>query len=210
VGGTAMSGTDYGALGTTVSFAAGVSVVDKLVVPVSDTSVEGDETVTVTLAAGTGYTVGSPATATVTIVDGASAGPEEPGGPAGDPRGAAAGAAAAMAAPAVATGATGATLEAAAGASASPALTELGLIRAPTLEVLDGYAVLSYLRIKPNPGFEYEVERSGDLQEWQSAAGRVAERVTDVDPTTEFVEVRYLEPITPEAMHFLRLKIRAQ
>jgi C1A family cysteine protease len=69
VGGTATSGSDYTALGTTVSFAAGATTATKTVSVQDDNLVEGDETVVVTLAAGTGYTVGSPSTATVTIKD---------------------------------------------------------------------------------------------------------------------------------------------
>ena len=68
VGGTATSGVDYTALGTSVTFPAGSATVTKTVTPLKDTLVEPDETVTVTLAAGTGYTVGAPAAATVTIL----------------------------------------------------------------------------------------------------------------------------------------------
>src|SRR5439155_15450526 len=69
VGGTAGSGTDYTAIGTTVAFAAGSATATKTVSVIDDTLAEGDETVVVTLAAGTGYTVGSPSSATVTIAD---------------------------------------------------------------------------------------------------------------------------------------------
>jgi hypothetical protein len=69
VGGTATSGSDYTALGNTVTFAAGSAVATKTVSVIDDTLVEGNETVVLTLGSGAGYTVGSPASATVTIKD---------------------------------------------------------------------------------------------------------------------------------------------
>lgn len=67
--GTAVSGTDYVALPSTVSFAANVTSVTVPVTPIADSLVEGDETVTVALQANTGYALGTPSTAAVTIVD---------------------------------------------------------------------------------------------------------------------------------------------
>ena len=69
MGGTASSGTDYTALGTTVVIPAGAASATKVVTVVNDTLSEVAETVVLTLAAGTGYTMGSPAVATVTIQD---------------------------------------------------------------------------------------------------------------------------------------------
>ena len=69
VGGTATSSTDYSSLGTTVTFTAGSAISTKTVGVVDDSGIEGDETVIVTLAGGTGYTVGGPSSATVTIKD---------------------------------------------------------------------------------------------------------------------------------------------
>jgi len=69
VGGTATSSTDYSSLGTTVTFTAGSAISTKTVSVIDDSGIEGDETVIVTLAGGTGYTVGSPSSATVTIKD---------------------------------------------------------------------------------------------------------------------------------------------
>ena len=67
VGGTATAGSDYTALGTSVSFAAGASTAIKTVTPRQDTLVEANETILLTLTAGTGYAVGTPASATVTL-----------------------------------------------------------------------------------------------------------------------------------------------
>lgn len=69
VGGTATAGSDYTALGTSVAFASGSATATKLVIVGDDTDVEGDETVVLTLAGGTGYVVGTPASATITIKD---------------------------------------------------------------------------------------------------------------------------------------------
>jgi hypothetical protein len=69
VGGTGTSGTDYSALGTSVTFAAGSATASLAVTVTDDSEVEAAETVDVTLVAGTGYVVGSPSTATVTIAD---------------------------------------------------------------------------------------------------------------------------------------------
>jgi hypothetical protein len=52
-----------------VTIPAGASTATKIVKPINNFVAELDETVVVTLAAGTGYAVGSPASATVTILD---------------------------------------------------------------------------------------------------------------------------------------------
>jgi hypothetical protein len=67
--GTAISGTDYTSPGGTVTIPAGASSATIAITPVNDTLVESPETVVLTLAASAGYTLGSPASATVTIAD---------------------------------------------------------------------------------------------------------------------------------------------
>jgi hypothetical protein len=67
VSGTATAGTDYNSLGTSVAFAAGATTAVKTVIPKQDTLQEANESVVLTLAAGTGYTVGTPKTATVIL-----------------------------------------------------------------------------------------------------------------------------------------------
>ena len=69
IGGTATSGTDYTGATGTVSFAAGNSTATVTVDPTPDTTVEPDETVILTVAAGVGYNVGSPSAATGTIAN---------------------------------------------------------------------------------------------------------------------------------------------
>ncbi|AKV67559.1 beta strand repeat-containing protein [Microcystis panniformis] len=69
IGGTATNGTDYTLLPTTVIFEANSAIATVTVDSTADTIVESDETVILTLAAGTGYTVGTPNAATGTITN---------------------------------------------------------------------------------------------------------------------------------------------
>lgn len=69
VGGTATVFADYKAFNHQVTFAAGSTLATKTVSVLDDQLLEGDETVSVTLVPGTGYTVGSPASATLSIRD---------------------------------------------------------------------------------------------------------------------------------------------
>jgi subtilisin family serine protease/Ca2+-binding RTX toxin-like protein len=67
--GTATNGTDYTTIPTTVTFAAGSSTALVNLNVIDDTLVEGAETATLTVTSGTGYTVGTSASATVNIAD---------------------------------------------------------------------------------------------------------------------------------------------
>jgi hypothetical protein len=74
VGGTATLGTDYTGIAATpatksVSFAAGSATATVTVNPTADSALEDDETVALTLAAGSGYTVGTTAAVVGTIRD---------------------------------------------------------------------------------------------------------------------------------------------
>ncbi|WP_287595528.1 putative Ig domain-containing protein [Thermomonas sp.] len=69
VGGTATSGTDYAAIASPLVIAAGNTVGTITVNPTADATIESDETVTLTLAAGAGYIVGAPNNATGTILN---------------------------------------------------------------------------------------------------------------------------------------------
>ena len=82
-GGTASAG-DYtvsvigGSLsGSVLTIAAGSSSATVTVTPVNDTAVEGAEAVILTVAGGSGYTVGSPASQTGTIADNDAAPPPD-------------------------------------------------------------------------------------------------------------------------------------
>ncbi len=68
-GGTATSGTDYTGGVATVVIPAGATTATITINPSVDGTVEADETVILTVAAGTGYTVGAPASATGTILN---------------------------------------------------------------------------------------------------------------------------------------------
>ncbi|MFW5329818.1 beta strand repeat-containing protein [Hydrogenophaga sp. ZJX-1] len=69
VGGTATSGTDYAAVTSPLVIPAGNTTGTITVNPTADATIEADETVSLTLAAGTGYTVGVPTSATGTILN---------------------------------------------------------------------------------------------------------------------------------------------
>ncbi len=67
--GTATNGADYIALPLTATFLAGQATVDVTVTPVADALVEPSESVILTLTAVAPYVLGTPTTATVTIVN---------------------------------------------------------------------------------------------------------------------------------------------
>ena len=73
-GGTASSPVDYTGAVSNVSFGIGVSTQTIVIDPVVDAITEGDETVILTVAAGIGYSVGSPVSATGTITNDDTAG----------------------------------------------------------------------------------------------------------------------------------------
>jgi hypothetical protein len=74
VAGSAILGTEYTGIAATpatksVTFAAGSATATVTVDPTADTTIEPDETVALTLAAGTGYTIGTPAGVVGTITN---------------------------------------------------------------------------------------------------------------------------------------------
>jgi hypothetical protein len=69
VGGSAIPGTDYAAIGASVTIPDGQVAATITVTPNDDAFVEGSETVSLTLMPGAGYSVGAPASDTVTIAD---------------------------------------------------------------------------------------------------------------------------------------------
>ncbi|MBA2481214.1 MAG: pre-peptidase C-terminal domain-containing protein [Planctomycetes bacterium] len=69
VGGSATQGADYSAIGTSVSIPAGSTSATVVIAPVNDSLYEPAETVSLTLTAGSNYSIGSPGAASVTIGD---------------------------------------------------------------------------------------------------------------------------------------------
>jgi hypothetical protein len=69
IGGNAINGSDYAALSGTLVIPDGASGADLVVTPANDTLVEGTETVTLSVLAGSGYGVDIPSTATLYIGD---------------------------------------------------------------------------------------------------------------------------------------------
>ncbi len=80
VSGTAAAGSDYTAIGASAVIPAGKSSVAIAIKPINDSALDPSESVIVTLAAGSGYVVGSPGSALVTIADDEA---DEPAGWAG-------------------------------------------------------------------------------------------------------------------------------
>ncbi|MBB5766024.1 outer membrane autotransporter protein [Xanthomonas arboricola] len=68
-GGTATSGTDYTGAPSSIVVPANATTATFSVTPVADTTVEADETVVISVASGSGYGIGSPSSATATIVN---------------------------------------------------------------------------------------------------------------------------------------------
>jgi hypothetical protein len=68
-GGTASNNSDYSNISTTITIPAGEATFDRTVAPINDTAVEGNETLILTVVDGPNYDVGSPSSATVTILD---------------------------------------------------------------------------------------------------------------------------------------------
>ena len=68
-GGTASNGSDYPNIGFSVSIPANQSSATVTITPFDDLTVEGPETVVLTINASTTYVLGTPASATVTIAD---------------------------------------------------------------------------------------------------------------------------------------------
>jgi len=69
ISGTATNGTDYATIGTTATFAPNSATAIVTVNPTADTTLEANETVALTLATGTGYTIGTATAVTGTIIN---------------------------------------------------------------------------------------------------------------------------------------------
>ncbi|MGM9500767.1 beta strand repeat-containing protein [Desertifilum tharense IPPAS B-1220] len=67
--GTATNGTDYETLSGSVTIPEGETTATISITPLDDNQVESDETINITLIAGTGYTLGTTTTTTVTLAD---------------------------------------------------------------------------------------------------------------------------------------------
>ena len=76
VSGTAINGADYNSISSTVTITDGNASTIINVVPIDDQYVEDDETVVIDVVSGSGYVVGSPSSATVTITDNGGASEE--------------------------------------------------------------------------------------------------------------------------------------
>lgn len=69
IGGTAQNGTDYQTLPSTVEIPPGAALVSLEIVPLTDALAEGNETIEVALAPGSSYLIGTPASASILLID---------------------------------------------------------------------------------------------------------------------------------------------
>ncbi len=69
IGGTTTNGTDYGVLPSSITIPAGSSSASFEMIPSPDTNIEGEETFTIAIAAGAGYTAASPNKASLIMED---------------------------------------------------------------------------------------------------------------------------------------------
>ena len=69
IGGTATNGSDYSSIPSSFTIPAGETAITIPITPLFDTLVEGNETVVLSLASSSNYTIGSASSATVTIQD---------------------------------------------------------------------------------------------------------------------------------------------
>lgn len=69
LGGTALAGSDFQGIGSSISFAVDEASKAIVIMPIADSTVEGSETVQLNLQTGAGYALGASAMATVMIAD---------------------------------------------------------------------------------------------------------------------------------------------
>ncbi|HOK79151.1 MAG TPA: Calx-beta domain-containing protein, partial [Verrucomicrobiota bacterium] len=209
VTGTAQAGVDYVDIGQSVTFPAGANTVSVVVIPIDDDEVEGDETVTVTILEGGVYDERFASPATVRILDNdVELGFGDGGLHLATATTGRAGLAAASQVRDSDLVDGKAILENASGQNGAHLLS-LGLLSAPVVQVQAGYLVLTYERVTPNPGFEYLIEVSRDLINWEPAGSNVREIVTQPAEGREVVEAYYLEPLAGGDARFLRLRVVA-
>ncbi|MDH7502123.1 MAG: Calx-beta domain-containing protein, partial [Verrucomicrobiota bacterium] len=206
VSGTAQAGADYADIGQSVTFHAGASTVSVVITPIDDGEVEGEETVTLTIVEGGNYDARFASPATVRILDNDVDVGFGDGGL--HSASATAGRAGLAAASQFHDGglADGSAVSGSAGQNGADLLS-LGLLSAPVIQVQAGYLVLTYERVAPNPGFEYLIEVSRDLINWEPAGSNVRETVTQPAEGRELVEAYYLEPLAARDARFLRLRV---
>ena len=207
VSGTATAGVDYADIGQSVTFPAGASTVSVVVTPIDDDEVEEEETVTLTIMEGDNYDARFASPATARILDNDVAVGFGDGGL--HSAAATAGRAGLAGTSQVDSGnlVDGNALPGSASGQNGADLLSLGLLSAPVVQVQAGYLVLTYERVTPNPGFEYLIEVSHDLINWESAGSKIREIVTQPAEGRELVQAYYLEPLAGGDARFLRLRV---
>jgi len=191
--GTAASGTDYTAPGTSFVIPAGESAATLNVTPITDSLSEGSETAQLTLTPDPAYLLGSPITAAVTIADspmdiwrsqafGALANDPASSGDFIDIDG----------------DGLNTVLEYATNRDA------LSPDAPPVLAVEPGFLSLTYRRNLAATDLDFMIEGKTDLvQTWQSAS--VTEEIISDNGTTRVIKATV--PTAGESSHFLRMKV---
>ena len=78
----------------------------------------------------------------------------------------------------------------------------------PTVQPLNGYLTLTYLRLKNTTDLVYTPEFTDDLVNWRSGATYMTEvSAADVDATKQQVVVRSLFPVSSKARQAMRLRV---
>ncbi len=200
LGGTSLNGIDYSNIVTSVVMPLGAASVNIPVIPILDAAGESNETVSLTLSSGAGYTVVPPDSAMVTIADspyglwlyaffGGQAGDPGIGGEAADPDG-----------------------------DGIPNLLEFALNLDPTIPDLvglptaafeDGFLTLTYRVNKQATEVIFTVEVSSDLPAgWNSGPAHTAAPVLiSDDGSTQTFKVSDLTPVSALEQRAIRLRV---
>ena len=196
VSGTATNGADYTALPASVVIPSGAASVGIPVVPLSDALAEGSETVIVTVATASDYTIGTLAAATVTIADtpvqawrlakfGANANDPTLAGDLADPDG------------------DGLKNILERGFNTDPLTFNAG----PTVTKDGPDFIVTYRRNLAAPDLEFTVLMSNDLASWGDA-GATGEILSD-DGATQLIAARITAPAGPECFFTVRVRYAA-